>query len=162
MYRPLSGRLHLVGTSQDTAMPLSPGYHTAVVQLPWSSPRDTEDSRPATCLTFLGITVDTEDNELRLPADKLAKLKTLLTEWGDRKACSRRERARWFDPVDPSCEGCLTFSSPRMLGAPEEAADGAFGLTGNSVQTCCGGKHSRSNGMGHLSWHHHPGARPYS
>ena len=46
---------------------------------------------PMTCLTFLGITIDTEANELRLPEEKLAKLKTLLAEWGDRKACSRRE-----------------------------------------------------------------------
>ena len=40
---------------------------------------------PTTCLTFLGITIDTEANELRLPEEKLAKLKTLLGEWGDEK-----------------------------------------------------------------------------
>ena len=34
------------------------------------------------CLTFLGITVDTETNELRLPNEKLARLKPILTKWG--------------------------------------------------------------------------------
>ena len=38
---------------------------------------------PTTCLTFLGITIDAAANELRLPAEELAKLKMLLSEWGD-------------------------------------------------------------------------------
>ena len=46
---------------------------------------------PATCLTFLGIEIDTEDGELRLPAKRLHRLQTLCQEWGDRKACSREE-----------------------------------------------------------------------
>ena len=37
---------------------------------------------------LLRITIDTEANELQLPEEKLAKLKMLLGEWGDRKACS--------------------------------------------------------------------------
>ena len=44
-----------------------------------------------TCLTFLGIEVDTVAAQLRLPADKLQRLVASLTEWGDRKACTRRE-----------------------------------------------------------------------
>ena len=50
---------------------------------------------PTTCLTFLGIEVDTVDGQLRLPADKLDRLKSLLQEWGDKKACGRRD----FEPL---------------------------------------------------------------
>ena len=46
---------------------------------------------PTPCLTFLGIEVDTQAGELRLPLDKLRRLQRLLREWGDRKACSRQE-----------------------------------------------------------------------
>ena len=46
---------------------------------------------PATCLTFLGIEIDTVSAELRLPADKLQRLQSLLQEWGDRKTCERRD-----------------------------------------------------------------------
>ena len=46
---------------------------------------------PASCLTFLGIEIDTAANELRLPPDKLSKLRVLLEEWGDQKVCSQRE-----------------------------------------------------------------------
>ena len=47
-----------------------------------------------TCLTFLGIEVDTVSGQLRLPADKFEHLKSLLLEWGDRKACQRRDLDR--------------------------------------------------------------------
>ena len=45
---------------------------------------------PTTCLTFLGIEVDTLAGQLRLPDDKLTRLLTLLEERGDRKVCERR------------------------------------------------------------------------
>ena len=59
---------------------------------------------PTSSLTFLGITVDTEANELRLPEDKLTRLKTLLTEWGDRKACSRRELESLVGTLNHACK----------------------------------------------------------
>lgn len=43
---------------------------------------------PTTCLTFLGIEINTNRFQLRLPADKLHLLQSCLTEWGDKKACS--------------------------------------------------------------------------
>ena len=46
---------------------------------------------PTTCLTFLGIEVDTITSQLCLPADKLCRLQTLLTDWGDRKVCQELE-----------------------------------------------------------------------
>eukprot|EP00731_Ephydatia_muelleri_P018931 Em0011g971a len=46
---------------------------------------------PSTSITFLGIFIDTATGELRLPPEKLVHIRSLLSEWGDRKACNRRE-----------------------------------------------------------------------
>ena len=46
---------------------------------------------PATCVTFLGILIDTVAFELRLPADKLRRLQVLIQAWCTRKACTRKE-----------------------------------------------------------------------
>ncbi len=46
---------------------------------------------PSTCITFLGILIDTEAFELRLPTEKLARLQELVQSWCGRKACTRRE-----------------------------------------------------------------------
>ena len=69
---------------------------------------------PATCLTFLGIEVDTVAFELRLPEEKLTRLRAQLETWGDRKACQRKEFGvfggsaepcpEWSDRAVPSCE----------------------------------------------------------
>ena len=45
----------------------------------------------STCLPFLGIEVDTVAMELRLPHDKLQRLRLLVAEWRHRKSCLRRE-----------------------------------------------------------------------
>ena len=46
---------------------------------------------PATVLTFLGIEIDTVAMELRLPADKLARLHNLIDHWLNKRAASKRE-----------------------------------------------------------------------
>ena len=43
---------------------------------------------PSTCLIILGIEVDTVAMELRLPPEKLSRLKNLIREWRQRKACT--------------------------------------------------------------------------
>ena len=42
-----------------------------------------------TSLTFLGIEMDSIDNSLRLPPEKLAELKEQLSHWRDFKACKK-------------------------------------------------------------------------
>ena len=59
---------------------------------------------PTTCLVFLGIIIDTQLGELRLPADKLARLVTLLEEWGDRKACARKELESLIGLLNHACK----------------------------------------------------------
>ena len=44
-----------------------------------------------TCLIFLGIQIDTVAGELRLPEEKLQRLRTLLREWSMRKSCQRKQ-----------------------------------------------------------------------
>ena len=44
---------------------------------------------PSTSLSFLRVILDTECMEIRLPADKLARIKQLLTTWLPRKKPQR-------------------------------------------------------------------------
>ena len=46
---------------------------------------------PSTCLTFLGIEIDTVTEEVRLPSRKVGELGELLGGWLDRKRCTKRE-----------------------------------------------------------------------
>ena len=46
---------------------------------------------PATTLVFLGILLDTHAFELRLPTDKLARLKILIQCWASKRVCTRKE-----------------------------------------------------------------------
>ena len=46
---------------------------------------------PTTKLTFLGIEIDTVLSLLRLPADKLTRLRGMLTEWSKWWGCTKRE-----------------------------------------------------------------------
>ena len=40
---------------------------------------------------FLGITLDTERREIRLPEQKLEELKALLSTWKSTKTCRKQE-----------------------------------------------------------------------
>ena len=59
---------------------------------------------PTTCLTFLGIEIDTIAAQLRLPADKLGCLQTTLSNWGNRKACLRRELESKIGLLNHACK----------------------------------------------------------
>ena len=52
---------------------------------------DGKTEGPATVIPFLGIEVDTDKLELRLPEDKLANLRDLVSKWRKRKSCTKRE-----------------------------------------------------------------------
>ena len=59
---------------------------------------------PTTCLTFLGIEMDTQVSQLRLPAAKLHRLRLLLEDWGDRKVCSRQELESLLGLLNHACK----------------------------------------------------------
>ena len=46
---------------------------------------------PTTVLVFLGILIDTQAFELRLPVDKLARMQETICSWVGKKACTRKE-----------------------------------------------------------------------
>ena len=59
---------------------------------------------PTTCLVFLGIIIDTLAGELRLPADKLQRLRDLLHTWGNKKACPRKELESLIGLLNHACK----------------------------------------------------------
>ena len=46
---------------------------------------------PSTCLTYLGIELDTVAMEMRLPAQKLHRLKQTIHKWASMKFCKRKQ-----------------------------------------------------------------------
>ena len=46
---------------------------------------------PSTALEFLGIVLDTECVEARLPCDKLSRTQTTIGEWLNKRSTTRRE-----------------------------------------------------------------------
>ena len=59
---------------------------------------------PTTCLIFLGIEINTVTGLLRLPEEKLQRLRTLLREWGDRKVCTRKELESLIGILNHACK----------------------------------------------------------
>ena len=59
---------------------------------------------PTTCLTFLGIEIDSSGGELRLPRDKLQRLVALLETWGDRRACTLKELESLIGHLNHACK----------------------------------------------------------
>ena len=58
---------------------------------------------PAQCLTFLGIELDTQVGVMRLPADKLSRLKDLLAHWSLRKSCRRQQLESLIGTLQHAC-----------------------------------------------------------
>ena len=56
---------------------------------------------PVTSLVFLGILVD---RELRLPEEKLARLRALITQWQHKKACTKRELLSLIGQLQHACK----------------------------------------------------------
>ena len=58
---------------------------------------------PSTCITFLGIIIDTHYQELRLPSEKLERILATLTEWERQKSCTRRELESLIGTLQHAC-----------------------------------------------------------
>ena len=59
---------------------------------------------PSVVLPFVGIEMDTEALELRLPTEKLLRLKSLLASWQGRKACTKRELLSLIGHLQHACK----------------------------------------------------------
>lgn len=58
---------------------------------------------PATSLTFLGIEIDTVRMELRLPQEKLSRLRECIVGWLSRKASTKRELQSLIGQLQHAC-----------------------------------------------------------
>ena len=59
---------------------------------------------PETSLVFLGIVVDTEARDLRLPVKKLIRLRALIMQWQHKKACTKRELLSIIGQLQHACK----------------------------------------------------------
>ncbi len=58
---------------------------------------------PATTLTFLGIELDAVSMEIRLPQEKLQRLKVEITKWKNRKSCTKKELLSLIGQLQHAC-----------------------------------------------------------
>ena len=66
------------------------------------APQKTEG--PSTCMPILGIEVDTQAMELRLPTDKMERLKETLQAWKIKRSCTRRELESLIGLLSHACK----------------------------------------------------------
>ena len=59
---------------------------------------------PTTMLTFLGIEIDTVSMEMRLPLDKLARLREVIRDFRGRKGCKKRELLSLIGSLSHACK----------------------------------------------------------
>ena len=59
---------------------------------------------PCTTITFLGIEIDSVSMQLRLPADKLARLEEMLEAWHSKKCCKKRELLSLIGVLAHACK----------------------------------------------------------
>ena len=59
---------------------------------------------PATLISFLGLELDSEAQEVRLPREKLSQLLSLLHAWRGRKACRKRELLSLVGSLSHACK----------------------------------------------------------
>ena len=57
-----------------------------------------------TCITFLGIEIDTVSGQLWPPRDKLDRLQLLLEEWRQRKHCNRKQMESLIGLLNHACK----------------------------------------------------------
>ena len=59
---------------------------------------------PTSVITFLGIIIDTDRRELRLPVDKLQRLMEEIHQWLQRRSCTRRELESLIGVMQHACK----------------------------------------------------------
>ena len=67
---------------------------------------------PAMLIEFLGILMDTCHLELRLPTDKLLRLRRFIQEWRGKRSCTKRELPSLIGQLQHTCKvvrPCRTF-----------------------------------------------------
>ena len=66
------------------------------------APHKTEG--PSTSIAFIGIVIDTERSVLRLPSDKLSRLRSLVAEWKGKKSCRKHHLLFLIAQLQHACK----------------------------------------------------------
>ena len=90
----LFGRPHTEGCAKALTTALSCCEQLGV-------PIASKTEGPSSSLTFLGIEIDTEARELRLPVDKLGRLQKEISLWTSRKFTTKRQMQHAASVVRP-------------------------------------------------------------
>ena len=59
---------------------------------------------PSSRMTFLGIEIDSDSMEMRLPLDKLQRLREVLREWRGKKGCKKRDLLSIIGSLSHACK----------------------------------------------------------
>ena len=59
---------------------------------------------PATIIVFLGIELDTVALEMRLPGDKLQRLRSIIRAWQEKKSCKKRDLLSLIGHLQHACK----------------------------------------------------------
>ena len=70
-----------------------------------------KDEDPATVLSFLGLELDTVAREVRLPWEKVQRLKTVLNSWRGQKACKKRDLLSLIGSLTHACRAVQPCAS---------------------------------------------------
>jgi hypothetical protein len=90
------------------------GHPRQRVQFPEGPHGRAQTRRSNYKLVSPGIVIDTVTGELRLPADKLEHLQTLLQQWGGKTTCTRKELESLIGLLNHACKVVRSFLR-RML-----------------------------------------------
>ena len=63
-----------------------------------------KDEGPATTIGFLGMEIDSVAQEVRLPQEKLSRMRAELAKWRGRKACKKRELLSLIGVLSHACK----------------------------------------------------------
>jgi len=106
---------------------------------------------PSDCLTFLGITLDTNTMEARQPAEKLQRIRNLLSAWLHKWKATKREilslvgllqhATKVVKPGRSFVQECTT-KQPNS-----SACHSIYAFQQTSIQTSGGGTYSYATGM---------------
>ena len=65
---------------------------------------DAKEEGPAEVVTFLGIELDTNNMEIRLPREKLTELRTTVKRWRGMKSCRKRDLQSTVGSLNHACK----------------------------------------------------------
>ncbi len=76
---------------------------------------DAKEEGPAEVVTFLGIELDTNNMEIRLPREKLTELRTTVKRWRGMKSCRKRDLQSIVGSLNHACKAIRAIREGRAF-----------------------------------------------